>query len=51
MMFDDLVKQNNIPIDQDDVNFIKDLIKGTVRHSARKLVPKYTSRGKLKISL
>ena len=36
MMFDDLVKQNNIPIDQDDVNFIKVLIKGTIRHSAEK---------------
>ena len=36
MMFDELVKENNVPINQDDVNFIKDLIKGTVRHSARK---------------
>ncbi|KAL5488449.1 hypothetical protein ACEPAI_6567 [Sanghuangporus weigelae] len=39
MMFDDLVKRNNVPIDQDDVNFIKDLIKGTVRHSALKEPP------------
>lgn len=33
MMFDDLVEQNGIQIDQDDINFIKDLIKGEVRHS------------------
>ncbi|KAI5120720.1 hypothetical protein M0805_006427 [Coniferiporia weirii] len=29
MMFDDLVRQNEIEIDLDDINFIKDLIKGT----------------------
>ena len=36
MMFDDLVDQNGIKIEQDDVNFIKDLIKGEVRHSKKK---------------
>lgn len=34
MMFDDLVEQNGIQIDQDDINFVKDLIKGEVRHSS-----------------
>lgn len=36
MMFDDLVQKNGIMIEQDDINFIKDLIKGTVRHSENK---------------
>lgn len=36
MMFDDLVEQNGIQIAQDDINFIKDLIKGEVRHSNEK---------------
>ncbi|KZS90930.1 HD-domain/PDEase-like protein, partial [Sistotremastrum niveocremeum HHB9708] len=33
MMFDFLVKDNNIDIAQDDINFIKDLIKGELKYS------------------
>lgn len=36
MMFDDLVEKNGIQIEQDDINFIKDLIKGKPRHSEKK---------------
>lgn len=39
MMFDDLVEKNDIQIDQDDINFIKDLIKGVPSHSAHKNPP------------
>ena len=39
MMFDDLVRSNNIDIDEDDVNFIKDLIQGKSRLSALKNPP------------
>lgn len=39
MMFDDLVKSNNIDINQDDVNFVKDLIQGAPKHSAHKDPP------------
>lgn len=39
MMFDDLVRSNNIDIDEDDVNFIKDLIQGKSRLSAYKKSP------------
>lgn len=38
LMFDHLVQDNAIDIDQDDVNFIKDLIKGVPKHSAHKYV-------------
>ena len=38
MMFDDLIRDNDIDISQDDVNFIKDLIKGAPKHSAHKYV-------------
>lgn len=38
LMFDDLVKDNGIDIEQDDVNFIKDLIKGEPKHSSKKYV-------------
>lgn len=38
LMFDDLVKDNDIDIEQDDVNFIKDLIKGEPKHSSKKYV-------------
>lgn len=36
MMFDDLIEKNGIQIDRDDVNFIKDLIKGVPQHSLHK---------------
>ena len=39
MMFDDLVKSNHIDIDQDDVNFIKDLIQGVPRLSVHRRPP------------
>ncbi|KAH8115674.1 hypothetical protein DFH11DRAFT_1299236 [Phellopilus nigrolimitatus] len=39
MMFDDLVEKNGIQIEQDDMNFVKDLIRGRVRHSAKKNPP------------
>ena len=39
MMFDDLVRSNNIDIDEDDINFIKDLIQGKPRLSALKNPP------------
>ncbi|EJD00742.1 uncharacterized protein FOMMEDRAFT_125131 [Fomitiporia mediterranea MF3/22] len=39
MMFDDLVRQNNIPFDEGDVNFVKDLIKGSVCHTAHSKPP------------
>lgn len=38
MMFDDLIDKNCIDIDQHDVNFIKDLIKGVTNHSKHKYV-------------
>ena len=39
MMFDDLVRSNGIDIDEDDINFIKDLIQGKVRLSEHKNPP------------
>ena len=39
MMFDDLVRSNGIDIDEDDINFIKDLIQGNVRLSEHKNPP------------
>lgn len=38
-MFDDLVRSNGIDIDEDDINFIKDLIQGNVRLSEHKNPP------------
>ena len=31
MMLDDLIKTNNVPLNEDDLNFIKDLIRGEPR--------------------
>ncbi|TDL18439.1 HD-domain/PDEase-like protein [Rickenella mellea] len=39
MMFDDLILQNEINIPQDDINFVKDLIKGVPNHSRNKIPP------------
>ena len=41
MMFDDLVEQNRIEIEQDDINFIKDLT--SIKSNASPSLPKCLS--------